>query len=221
VQLGLHRSRPRRTVRGAACGYAGHGPRARRWRGPRPCGPRPRPAQRARRTATRCATGSASAGAARAHEWRTAHSGATRCGAARQADGGTVLAHGRWRGTAAHRRGDGGATRRPGGTAAVRATRLRTAAVRARAVGAAARSGRRREGRGGGRGRGACGEATFGRARSAGHCPDSALSRAIGVARGSHPAAARYREGPLRRATADKRGPLSAIIELKIYPEGN
>jgi hypothetical protein len=52
-------------------------------------------------------------------------------------------------------------------------------------------------------------------------CPDSALSCAVSVECGGHVAAARCRAGPARRATADKRGPLSVIFELKIYPEGN
>jgi hypothetical protein len=43
-------------------------------------------------------------------------------------------------------------------------------------------------------------------------CPDSALSHAVGVARAAAWA---------RHAMADKRGPLSAIFKLKIYPEGN
>jgi hypothetical protein len=39
VQLGRHRSRPRRTVLGMAHGHVGPGPRVQHWRSPRPRGP--------------------------------------------------------------------------------------------------------------------------------------------------------------------------------------
>jgi hypothetical protein len=51
--------------------------------------------------------------------------------------------------------------------------------------------------------------------------PDSALSRAVGAARGGHAATARCRAGPVRRATADKRDPLVSDFRTKNYPEGN
>jgi hypothetical protein len=63
VLLGRNRARPRCTVRGAACSYAGHGPRVQCWRGPRPRGgdppprgarpARPRPVQRERTSGAR------------------------------------------------------------------------------------------------------------------------------------------------------------------------
>jgi hypothetical protein len=48
-------------------------------------------------------------------------------------------------------------------------------------------------------------------------CPDSALTRAVGAARGGQAAAARYRAGPARRATADKRGPLVSDFRIKKF----
>jgi hypothetical protein len=105
---------------------------------------------------------------------------------------------------ARHRRtGDGGATvtsdgRRDGcGPGDV----ARTAAVGMAAVGAAARGAE-------------CG-------LSGRRCPNSALTRAVGAARGGHAAAARCRAGPARRATSDKRARLLAISELKNLPRRN
>jgi hypothetical protein len=239
VQLGRNRSRPRRIVRawpaatrgtthvhdaGAAHGHAAYGLG---WCSVRGAGPaRPRPGRRAWRAARACARD-----ARRTAVQRAMH-GARRCNARWRC---SALAHGRWRGTTAYRRGvtttgeqrarrperhDGGPDDGAVGEAAVGARR---GAVGKRAM--RARRSERGGAEGGARGRrargdGRCG-AECGAAVGARRCPDSALSCAGGVARGGHAAAARCHVGLARRATADKRGPLSAIFELKIYPKGN
>jgi hypothetical protein len=128
--------------------------------------------------------------------------------AALQADGGTAPAHGRRRGTAAHRRGDSGAARRrrasgerggrggPGDGAvgeAVRATAAR-----------ATQSGGGRRTRGG-REVGGASEASCRDARRA--VPTAALSHGVGEAHGSHVATARCRAGPARHAASDRWAP--------------
>jgi hypothetical protein len=66
-------------------------------------------------------------------------------------------------------------------------------------------SGERRA-RGRSRGVGGAGEESCRDARRA--VPTTALSRCVGVAHGGHAATARCRTGPVRRATADRWGPL-------------
>jgi hypothetical protein len=203
VPLGRNRARPRCTVRGAARGHAGHGPR------PRGCGlrslgqPRPTRPATARRSAAHVGAVTAPAHASR-RGWRRRHNGgdgangggraptrvrlpaghggrnasspellvdgeekksdsaaaSLRRGGATVAGGGPVTARreGRVRSTLHGRRTARGELgrrspwscsrwrRRP---AAIWVTRLQATAVGACAIGAAARSGWRREGRGG------------------------------------------------------------------------
>jgi hypothetical protein len=108
-----------------------------------------------------------------------------------------------------------------GGTATVRVTRLRTAAV-----GTVARSGRRREGRDGeraargsrargGQAAGARGEtALSGRRRAV---PAALLTCGSCTARGIHAATARCHAAPARRATSDRWDPLVSVFRIKIH----
>jgi hypothetical protein len=110
---------------------------------------------------------------------------------------------------AAHWRGDGGAARcrwASGGGSG-------DAASVGTAVRSARRSGRRREGRGGG-------GAHEGRLSGvAARCPDSVLKeRASGAAHGSHAATARFRVGPARRAGSNRWGPLISDFRIKNHP---
>jgi hypothetical protein len=134
--------------------------------------------------------------------------------------------------TAAHRCGDGDATRRrlasgePRETASdqrwwLRPVAVGMAALARRAVGAEAARARRS----GGGWRGRC----DGRWRAArGGCqdarcavPTAALSHGVGAARGSHTAVVHCRVGPAWRAATDRSGPVVSDFRIKIHPEGN